>query len=37
MKTDLSPLYDIEMVIKFCVFLEFCVFLDQPSMVRKVF
>ena len=28
MKTGLSPLYDIEMLIKFCVFLEFCVFLD---------
>ena len=27
MKTGLSPLYDIEMLIKFCVFLEFCVFL----------
>ena len=23
------PLYDIEMLIKFCVFLEFCVFLDN--------
>ena len=28
MKTGLSPLYDIEMLIKFCGFLEFCVFLD---------
>ena len=27
MKTGLSPLYDIEMLIKFCVFLGFCVFL----------
>ena len=28
MKTGLSPLYDIEMLIKFCVFLEFCDFLE---------
>ena len=28
MKTGLSPLYDIEMLIKKIVFLEFCVFLD---------
>ena len=27
-KTGLSPLYVIEMIIKFCVSLEFCVFLD---------
>ena len=28
MKNGLSPLYDIEMLIKFCIFLEFCVFVD---------
>ena len=32
MKTGLSPLYDIEMLIKFCVFLEFCVFLDSNQV-----
>ena len=28
MKTGLSPFYDIEMLIKFCVFLDLCVFLE---------
>ena len=27
-KTGLSPLYDIEMLIKFCVFLDFVFFLN---------
>ena len=35
MKTGLSPLYDIEMLIKFCVFLEFCVFLVSFFMYRS--
>ena len=35
MKTGLSPLYDIEMLIKFCVFLEFRVFLDIFYSVLK--
>ena len=30
-KTGLSPLYDIEMLIKLCVFLEFCVFLEKST------
>ena len=34
-KTGLSPLYDIEMLIKFCVFLEFCVFLKQVFPINK--
>ena len=32
MKTGLSPLYDIEMLIKFCVFLELCVFLEIQNI-----
>ena len=32
MKTGLSPLYDIEMLIKFCVFLDFVFFLSNNRM-----
>ena len=31
MKTGLSPLYDIKMLMKFCVFIEFCVFLVKKN------
>ena len=32
MKTGLSPLYDIEMLIKFCVFLDFVFFLTVERL-----